>query len=68
MSSGNESLLAASGSHDQDDRHAHKYLNLLKIFSGTSGPIFTKLGIGMLHNGLQAIIVCSNDYPGLTLT
>ena len=37
-----------------------------KIFSGTGGQIFTKLG--MYHRGLQLIIVCSNDDPGVTLT
>ena len=37
-----------------------------KIFSGTSGPILTKLG--MYNLGLLLIIVCSNDDPGLTLT
>ena len=37
-----------------------------KIFSRTGGPIFTKLG--MWHRGLQPIIVCSNDDPGVTLT
>ena len=36
------------------------------FFSRTSGPIFTKLG--MLHRGLQPIIVCSNDDPGVNLT
>ena len=36
------------------------------FFSGTGRPIFTKLG--MWHRGLQPIIVCSNDDPGLTLT
>ena len=36
------------------------------FFSGTHRPISTKLG--MLHLGLQLIIVCSNDDPGLTLT
>ena len=36
------------------------------FFSGTGGPISTKLG--MLHRGLQPIIVCSNDDPGVTLT
>ena len=40
--------------------------NPSKIFSGTGGPIFTKLG--MQHRGLQPIIVCSNDDPGVTLT
>ena len=41
--------------------------NPLKIFfSGTGGPISTKLV--MLHRGLQPIIVCSNDDPGMTLT
>ena len=39
----------------------------LKIFfSGTGRPISTKLG--MLHPGLQPIIICSNDYPVVTLT
>ena len=36
------------------------------FFSGTSGPIFTKLG--MKHQGPQPIINCSNDDPGVTLT
>ena len=36
------------------------------FFSGTGGPISTKLG--MLHRGLQPIIDYSNDDPGLTLT
>ena len=35
------------------------------FFSRTGGPIFTK--IGMKHRGLQPIIVCSNDDPGVTL-
>ena len=36
------------------------------FFSRTGGQIFTKLG--MLHRGLQPIIVCLNDDPGVTLT
>ena len=36
------------------------------FFFRTGGPIFTKLG--MQHRGLQPIIVCSNDDPGVTLT
>ena len=41
--------------------------NPLKIFfSGTTGLIFTKLG--MYYWGLQPIIDYSNDDPGLTLT
>ena len=40
--------------------------NHSKIFSGTGKQISTKLG--MLHQGLQPIIVCSNDDPGVTLT
>ena len=36
------------------------------FFSRTGGPISMKLG--MQHLGLQPIIVCSNDDPGLTLT
>ena len=36
------------------------------FFSRTGGSIFTKLG--MLHRGLQPIIVYSNDDPGVTLT
>ena len=31
------------------------------FFSGTSGPIFTK--VGMQHRGLMLIIVRSNDDP-----
>ena len=45
MGRGNECLFAAPGSHYQDGRrHAHKWLNPLKI-SGTNGPNFTKLGM-----------------------
>ena len=41
--------------------------NPSKIFSsGTYRRISTKLG--MWHKGLQPIIVCSNDVPGVTLT
>ena len=41
--------------------------NTLKIFfPGTSGLTLTKLGIK--HRRLRAIIFCSNDKPGLTLT
>ena len=40
--------------------------NPSKLFSGTSGQISSKLG--MQHLGLLPIIVCSNDYPGSTLT
>ena len=36
------------------------------FFSRTGGPVSTKLG--MLHRGLQPIIVCSNDDPRVTLT
>ena len=36
------------------------------FFSGTGGPISTKLG--MYYRGLQPIIVCSNDDPRVTLT
>ena len=34
--------------------------------SRTGSQIFTKLG--MLHQGLRPIIVCSNNDPGMTLT
>ena len=41
--------------------------NLSKIFfSRTGEPISTKFG--MKHPGLQLVIVCSNDDPGVTLT
>ena len=36
------------------------------FFSGTGRRISTKLG--MWYRGLQSIIVCSNDDPGVTLT
>ena len=36
------------------------------FFSRTGGPIPTKPG--MKHCGVQPIIVCSNDDPGVTLT
>ena len=44
---GNNILFGASGSHDQDGRHAHISYgkNPSKIFSRTSGPIFKKLGM-----------------------
>ena len=41
-------------------------INPSKIFSRIGRPIFTKLG--MFNRGLQPIIVCSNDDPGVTLT
>ena len=37
-----------------------------RIFSGTGGPISTKLG--MLHRGLLSIAVLKTDDPGVTLT
>ena len=40
--------------------------NPSKIFTRIGGPISMKLDI--LHRGLLPIIVCSNDYPGVTLT
>ena len=53
---GNESLNKWSRSHDQDGGHAQKCSKPLKVFfSGTGGPISTKLGIW--HRGLQPIIV-----------
>ena len=36
------------------------------FFSRTGRPIFRKLG--MWHQGLQPIVNCSNDDPGVTLT
>ena len=43
---GNDILFAASGSHDQDGRHAIYGKNPSKIFfSRTGRPIFTKLGM-----------------------
>ena len=38
----------------------------LGTFSGTGGPISTKLG--MLHRGLLSITVFKTDDPGVTLT
>ena len=62
---GNESLFAASGSHDQDDHYAHVWYkpfenlqNQWTDFHGTWHEAF----------GTQAVIVCSNDDPVLTLT
>ena len=64
---GNESLFTASGSHDQDGATP---INVKKPSKSSSpeptGPISTKLS--MLHWGLQPIMVCSNDDPGVTLT
>ena len=60
-------MFVASGSHDRNGRHAHIWKNPSKnFFSRTDRRICTKLG--MKHLGLQPIIVCSNDDPGLTLT
>ena len=42
---GNDILFAASGSHDQDGATPIYGKNPSKIFSRTSGPIFTKLGM-----------------------
>ena len=60
--------------HEHDAGHMTKMAttplygkNTSKIFfSETVGPISTKLC--MKHLGLQPIIDCSNDDPGLTLT
>ena len=60
--------------HEHDADHMTKMAatliygkNTLKIFCcRTHGLITMKLG--MEHLGLQPIIVCSNDDPGLTLT
>ena len=63
----NESLIAKSGSHDQDGRPSTYGENHSKIFfSRTGGPFSTK--IGMWYWVLQPIIVCANDDPGMTLT
>ena len=40
--------------------------NFSNIFSRSGRPFTTEHGI--LHRGLQPIIVCSNDGPGVTLT
>ena len=57
---GNESLFVAFGSHYQD--------GATPIYGKTlqNRPNTTKLG--MKYWGLQAIIVCTNDEPGLILT
>ena len=45
MGRGNESLFAASGSRDQDGRHAHICQKPFKIFSSRAGrPISKKIG------------------------
>ena len=42
------------------------HMTKMAAISGNGGLIYTKLE--MLHQGLQLIIVCSNDDPELTLT
>ena len=67
MGRGNESLAATSMSMTNMAATPIYNKNPSKIFFSRSGwPIFTKLG--MYHRGLQPIIVCSNDDPGMTLT
>ena len=62
MGRGNESLFEASWSHGQDGRHPIYGKNPSKIFSGTSGPSSTKLGI-------PRNLACSSgdSYPSLFL-
>ena len=64
---GNKILMTLCWSPDKDGRHALYGKNLSKLyFSETGWPISTKLG--MLHWGLQPIIVCSNYDFGVTMT
>ena len=64
---GNESLFAASGHMTKMAATPIYGKNPSKIFfSRTGGPISMKLG--MLYQGHQPIIVCSNDDPGMALT
>ena len=61
---GNDILFASSGSHDQDGRHAH-------IWSKPFKNLLLQNGWADFHEtcrGLQPIVVCSNDGPGVTLT
>ena len=70
MGRGNVRLFAASGSHDQDGRHAYYYMvkTLQKSSSPEPAGRFSRNNLGMYHRGLQPITVCSNDDPGVTLT
>ena len=59
--------------YDHDTGHMTKMAamsingkNPSNIFSRSSGPILTKLG--MTHRVLLLITVCSNDDPGLIFT
>ena len=54
-----------AGQHDEDGCQAHIWYFKYRLPPEISGPISTKLG--MYHGGLQHIMVCSNDDPGLTL-
>ena len=66
MGRGNESLFAASGSHNQDGRQAHIYMvkTLQKSSSSEPKGRFPR----NLVCSILPIIVCSNDDPGVTLT
>ena len=71
MGRGNESLFAASGSHDQDGHHATPRPYMVKTLQKSStlelvGRFPRNLVCGIRDSG--PIIVCSNDDLGLTLT
>ena len=63
---GNEILFAACGSHDQDGHHAHIWYKPFKNLLRNWRTDFHETWY--VASGLQPIIVCSNDDPGLTLT
>ena len=59
----NESLFAASGSHDQADHHAH--ICYYPFRKSSPEPVDRAIYIKqcMYHHGLAPIIFCSNDDP-----
>ena len=65
MGRGNESLFAASGSNDQNVR-ARPYM--VKTLQKSSPEPVDPFPRNFVCRGLQPIIICSNDDPGLTLT
>ena len=60
----NESLFAACGLHYQDGHHAHIWYKPFKSSQKPTG----RFSRNLVCWGIQHIIVCSNDDPGVTLT
>ena len=65
---GNESLFAASGSHDQDGRYAHYGKTLQKSSTPEPTDRFPRNLVCSIGDSTESISVCSNGDSGLTLT